>query len=155
MSDREKRVKSFLGHISQIESRGGEDTSHPEMKYGIHKGTSAIGRYGLMPNTVSEVLNRMRINGALTPELEGLRGLAPEDMRKALETNPALEDQIAESLAGRVLDRQGDDEKAAYSWNQGHNLTPEAVEQRGYKDSDYVQKFNAIRKLTGEPTEGE
>ena len=155
MSDKQKRVKAFLGNISQIESRGGEDTTHPEMKSGIHKGTSAIGRYGLMPNTVSEVLNRMRIGGTLTPELDGLRGLGPEDMKKALETNPALEDQIAESLAGRVLDRQQDEEKAAYSWNQGHNLTPDAISQRPYKDSDYVQKYNAIRKLTGEEPEGE
>ena len=58
MSDKAKQVKSFLKNISQIESRGGEDMNHPEIKSGIHKGTKAIGRYGLMPNTVGEVLNR-------------------------------------------------------------------------------------------------
>lgn len=148
MSDSNDNVKSFLNRISQIESRGGEDMNHKTINEGIHKGTAAIGRYGLMPNTVNEVLNRMRIRGEMTPELENLKSMDHETMKKSLEANPQLEEMIAEQLAGRVLQRQGDDEKAAYSWHQGHNLTPEAVEEKGYKDDGYVKKYNALKKLT-------
>lgn len=145
MSDRNTRVKSFLKNISKVESSGGKDFSHDEMKQGIHAGHRAIGRYGLMPNTVGEVLNRMRINGTLTPELQSLREADPSSLKEILETNPQLEDQIAEELADRVLERQQDENMAAYSWNQGHNLTPDRIAEMPYQDSDYVRKYNAYK----------
>lgn len=153
----ENRTKGFLKAIQQIESSGGTNFKHPTMQAGIHKGQTAIGRYGLMPNTVNEVLVRMKRNGIITPELQQLEGLDPDTMKQTLEMNPGMEDQIAEVLANKVLDRQGDEEKAAYSWNQGHNLPPERVDQSGYQDSDYVKRFNSVRKLitnnSEEPTD--
>jgi hypothetical protein len=142
------KVKSFLNTISQIESSGGKNYNHDLIQKGIHTGDRAIGRYGLMPNTVNEVLNRMRTAGTITPELKKLKNLDHESLKSSLETNPELEDKIAETLADRVLTRQGDEDKAAYSWHQGHNMTPEQVDNSPYKEHDYVKKYNEYKKLT-------
>lgn len=150
MSDSVNRNKRFLKTISQIESSGGKNYNHDLIQKGIHTGHKAIGRYGLMPNTVNEVLNRMRMTGTLTPELKQLQQLDPQTLKATLESNPELEDQIAESLAERVLNRQQDEEKAAYSWHQGHNLTPDAISQKPYQEHDYVKKYNEYKKLMGD-----
>jgi len=147
MSDKQKKVKSFLKNISQVESSGGKNFNHKKMKEGIHSGHKGIGRYGLMPNTVSETLNRLRLSGRLTPELEQLKQLDPATLKSTLETNQGLEDQIAEELASHVLDKQQDEEKAAFSWNQGHNLSPDRIAEQPYQEHDYVKKYNTYKKL--------
>lgn len=147
MSDKNPKIKSFLNNISQIESSGGKNYNHDLIQKGIHTGHKAIGRYGLMPNTVNETLNRMRMSGTITPELAELNKLDPQTMKATLESNPGLEDQIAEALANRVLERQQDEEKAAFSWHQGHNLTPEQIDAKKYQEHDYVKKYNEYKKL--------
>lgn len=153
MSDKRNKVKSFLKTISKVESSGGKNFKHPTMKAGIHKGNAAIGRYGLMPNTVNEVLNRLKRAGSLTPDLEKLKELDAASLKSHLETNPHVEDQIAEALAQKVLDRQQDEEKAAYSWNQGHNLSPERIAGSSYQKADYVKRYNEYKKLEGDENE--
>lgn len=153
MSDRKQKIRSFLDRVSKIESSGGENYNHDLIQKGIHKGHKAAGRYGLMPNTVKETINRARMSGTLTPELDALDRLDPETMKEVLETNPELEDQVAERLADHVLQRQMDDEeKAAFTWHKGHNLTPEKVSKMPYKESDYVKKYN-MYKTEGEENE--
>ena len=64
MSDERKRqIDNFLEAIAGVESSGGVNFNHPTIKTGIHKGQRAAGTYGLMPNTVKEVVNRMRLEG--------------------------------------------------------------------------------------------
>jgi hypothetical protein len=140
-SQKRAEVDNFLNTIGMIESSGGQNFDHDLIKSGIHKGHKAAGTYGLMPNTVTETLNRMRQSGVSSPELESLRGLDPSSVKQTLESNPEIEKQLAEFMARRALDRQGTPEKAAYSWFQGHNLTPEEIEARKYQDHDYVKKF--------------
>lgn len=138
--------EDFLKIISMIESSGGKNFDHPEIESGIHEGHRAAGRYGLMPNTMQEIANRMAQEGKLSSEIQNITNLPPDQMKAAIEQNPMYEQQMAEYLAGKVLERQhGDEEKAAYSWFQGHNLTPKEIEERGYKDHDYVKKFNEYR----------
>lgn len=144
--DRER----FLDTISMIESSGGKNFNHARIPSGIHEGHRAAGRYGLMPNTMQEIANRMKQEGNLDPELERITSLPPDQMKAAIEANPNYEQMLAEHLAGRVLDRQGgDEEKAAYSWFQGHNLTPQEIRDRNYKEHDYVKKFNNFRNIKG------
>lgn len=142
------KVAQFLDAISNIESSGGKNFKHPTMESGIHEGETAIGRYGLMPNTVNEVLNRMRMNGTLTDDLSQLKDLDPDTLKQTLESRPDLEHKIAKTLASKVLQKQQDEEKAAFSWNKGHNLTPERINQMPYKDSDYVKKYNTYKKMS-------
>lgn len=155
MSDKKKQIRSFLKNISKVESSGGKNFNHQEIKTGIHAGHKGMGRYGLMPNTVSEVITRLKRSGRLTPEVEKLKSLDPDTLKSTIETNPHLEDQIAEALAAKVLADQQDEEKAAFSWNQGHNLKPEKIAQTPYKESDYVKKYNAYKKLASSDEEGE
>lgn len=144
--EEQARLENFLKTISQIESSGGKDFSHDEIQSGIHKGHRAAGRYGLMPNTVHEVLNRMRFQGDLPEDLNRMYQMEPQELKKYIEHNPEIENKLASQLGKKVLERQGgDEEKAAYSWFQGHNLTPQEIEERGYDEHDYVKKYRKYR----------
>jgi len=148
----DEKISSFLKNIEQIESSGGENTNHPEIESGIHTGHSAIGRYGLMPNTIKEIINRERIAGKNQPIYDLLEELDPNELKDFIEQSPELETQLAKSLATRVLGKTGgDEEKAAYAWNMGHNLSPEQIQSRDYKSSPYVQKFQTLNSINEQP----
>ena len=143
----ESQIKQFLEKIAELESSSGKNLEHKTMQSGIHKGTSAIGRYGMMPNTVDEVIRRATRTGDPSVEMQKLSAMSPDEKKLYLQQNPELENQLAESLAGHVLEKQGgDEEKAAYSWLYGHNLSPEKVQERDYSNSPYVQRFRNLRK---------
>lgn len=139
----------FLDNISQLESSGGKNFNHKEMESGIHEGQSAIGRFGLMPNTIKELVNRKIMHDGQNDQLRGLSEQNPDEIKRILEANPEIEYQFADQLAKKVLTKQKDPEKAAYSWFQGHNLTPEQVDQRDYQNSEYVKRFSNLRKKLG------
>lgn len=143
----DERIKNFLKTISYIESSGGKNTDHPTMESGIHSGDSAIGRYGLMPNTVKEIINRMRLAGSVPEELNGLDKVDSEKLKEIITQNPNIEDKLAESLAQRQLMKYPEEDMAAYSWNQGHNLPVERIAQTPYKEHDYVKKYNTYKQL--------
>lgn len=133
-------IDSFLKKIAQIESNSGTNFNHQEIKTGPQKGQTAIGTYGLLPNTVDEVITRSK-----DPELKDLSNMDADQQKEYLEANPDKERLVARHLAEHVLEKQdGNQAKAAFAWNQGHNLSPEEVEKRKYQDSDYVQKFNKV-----------
>jgi len=123
------------------ESSGGINTNHKEMKHGIHSGDSALGQYGLMPNTIKEMAGRMGKDNRLSH-------YAKMDNNKVVESiknNPQHEHQIASFMANHLHDKFGGDEsKMSYAWNQGHNLTPEhfKTSRKDYKNHDYVQKYH-------------
>jgi hypothetical protein len=138
MSD--SKIQEFLNHIAQIESNGGKNINHKVITSGLQKGDSAIGTYGLMPKTIDEIADRSG-----DPELKKLKDMTAEEKHDYILKNPLVEKQLATTLAQHVLDRQkGNEEKAAFAWNQGHNLTPEQIDKRNYQTSDYVQKFDKI-----------
>lgn len=135
-------IDDFLKNIGKIESNNGQNTNHKMITSGIQKGTRAIGTYGLMPNTVDEL-----VNSSKDPDLQNLIDMSPEEKKNYIEKNPEVERTLATQLAQKVLTKQGGDpEKAAFAWNQGHNLSPDQVADRDYQNSDYVQKF---KKLEG------
>ena len=117
---------NFLNAISQIESSGGKNINHPISNAPLHRGQQAVGQYGLMPNTINEMAHREGRNPA---------SVAP---------GSSEERAIAEQLADRVLNRFPNTNEAAYAWHSGHNLTPQQIEQRGYLQDPYVQKFQKI-----------
>jgi hypothetical protein len=140
-------VDEFLRNIGQIESAGGKYTNHSEIKSGIQKGDSAIGTYGLMPNTIDELVSKSK-----DPAINGLADMSSIEKKAYIEKNPAVEKILATQLAQKVLENQGGDaQKAAYAWNQGHNLSSDSIIKRDYQNSDYVQKYN---KAAGQASEG-
>lgn len=138
------QLQSFLDRISQLESSGGKNVKHRTIKSGLQKGQTAIGRYALLPNTVKEIINRAKRQGQFIPELEGLK---QQQLKDVIESTPQLEEQLAQKLAQHVLEKQqGDEKRAAYSWLNGHNLTPERISEKQLKQSDYVNKFQKLPK---------
>lgn len=121
----------FLNTISQIESSGGKNLNHPISNAPLQAGQKATGQYGLMPNTVDEMMKRA--------------GRAPA----SVVPGGADEQLVANQLADRVLNRFQDPNMAAYAWHSGHNLTPNQVQARDYMNDPYVQKFQKLRGLLG------
>lgn len=137
---------NFLEKIAQIESSGGKNTNHKTLQSGIHAGEAAVGQYGLMPNTLDELLNRQHLEGrgpASNPEMQAT------DLSSLVANDPKMEHQFADQLARKVLNQYPNQDMAAYAWNHGHNLTPKEVENRDYENDPYVQKFQAIKKSLG------
>lgn len=144
--DRSKLAR-FLQKIKMIESSGGVDLNHPEMQSGIHKGQSAYGSYGLMPNTIQEIVNRSRISGKMNPSYKEIYNKDPETVKTVLEQNPEIEEQLAKDLALRLLQKMPDEDRAAYGWNMGHNLPPERISEEDLNTHPYVNKFKALQKI--------
>lgn len=133
-------IDNFLSHISMIESSGGKNTSHKKMKSGIHKGDSAYGKYGLMPNTIREIAVRM---GKKSP-LYQYSKMGSKNIKESFKKNPQHEKEMATYLANHLNQKfGGDKEKMAFSWNQGHNMPSdhEKFASGEYKNHDYVKKY--------------
>jgi len=145
-------TKEFLKRISQLESSGGQNTDHPVVQSGIQEGEQAIGQYALMPNTVRELINRRRLQGnEISPELQNIHKMPSPDMKKYIEENPNIEDDLANQLATKVIQGQvGDEDRAAYSWKMGHNLTPDRITDEKLNTNPYVQKYRNLKNLMGE-----
>jgi hypothetical protein len=130
-------LKTFLQKIAQIESAGGKNTKHRTMKSGIHAGSSAYGMYGLMPNTIRELAKRQEMND--------IASMSDEDIKQQFSQNPELENKFAEYLGGRLLNKyDGDEARAAYAWNMGHNLPKERITDEKLSSHPYVNKFNKL-----------
>lgn len=141
------KLKNFLNRIAQLESSNGTNLNHDTINNGIQAGQRAIGKYGMLNNTIQETLNRQANNDEISPELDDLRGKDQDTIRQQFSQHPEYEQQVASYLANRVLDNQnGDEEKAAYAWNHGHNLSPDRITDDKLDNSDYVNKYNGIKQ---------
>lgn len=130
------QLESFLAKISKIESSDNPNAIHKIITSGMHKGDRAIGQYGLMPKTIDELVNRNR-------DLK----ITPEEARERAKVDPEFARVLATRLANLVLKNQsGNEEAAAYSWNQGHNLEPEQITPELIESSDYIKKYRALNK---------
>lgn len=142
--------KEFLDAIRQIESSGGKDIDHDIIKHGLHKGSSAIGEYGLMPNTIKEFINRRKAKGRFGPDEALMSQMSPEQLKQFLQDQDRVEQNLASDVADRVLRRsKGDIEKAAYMWNQGHNKLASSIDQNKLDSSDYIKKFRQLKESLG------
>lgn len=132
---------AFLWNIKQIESSGGKDTAHKTMQHGIHRGESAVGRWGMMPKTVRDLTTRLKSLQRSTPETERLSTMGPDEMRSYLESRPEAELGLARFMARHLLQRhRGDEKRAAFSWLHGHNLYPGDITDENL-NHDYVKRY--------------
>jgi hypothetical protein len=53
-----QNVPDFLRRIATIESNSGQNKKHEEVKAGVHKGTSSVSAFGLMPKYIKEVAEK-------------------------------------------------------------------------------------------------
>jgi hypothetical protein len=139
-------VNSFLNKIAQIESSGGRDFNHREIASGMHTGDRAIGRYGLMPNTIQEINRRETLMGKLDPEMASAASLPHDQMKQYLEANPDVEQRFAQAYGQHLREKfPGDEEKMAFGWTMGPNR-PEPSNNQLDK-SDYVNKFRRVNEM--------
>lgn len=144
-------LNDFLQKIQTIESSNGRNTNHPMVQNGIQAGDQAIGRYGLMPNTVRELVNRRRADQTSTSELEDLAKMPSDQMKQYIEQNPGLEDSLAKQMATMVTRKEGGDEdRSAYAWTNGHNLAPDQISDDQLDTSPYVQKYRKLQNMMDE-----
>lgn len=135
-------MNSFLRVIGHLESSSGRNFGHQEMQKGMHKGHSAIGTYGLMPNTVDDIIDNIKD----APEhVKAIKNMSPDQKKQFLETNPQYEEYLAKHLAQRVMRRYKSPEKAAYAWHQGHYINPSKIDNKKLQH-EYVQRFKKIRQ---------
>jgi hypothetical protein len=141
-------LDSFLETISMNESSGGKNLNHKQIKEGLHAGDSAVGQYGLMPNTIKEMAGRM---GKDSPMAQYAK-MDSKSIADSFKKNPGHEKEIAKFMANHLHDKFGGDEnKMAYSWFQGHNLTNDHfnTSHKDYANHDYVKKYNKHKSQMG------
>jgi hypothetical protein len=151
---------TFLKNIEQIESSGGTNLNHPEMKHGIHKGTKAIGRFGLMPLTLQDISKNLKNKKSMLkmavgdrlhdPELEAIADMDPRDIEAYIKSKPELEVRAARYLASKLDVMDGDELDKAYRWNKGSNLSKAQIDKRNRDQADYIKKYKTISQPKSE-----
>lgn len=146
--DKEK----FLELIRQIESSGGKNVDHRTMASGLHKGQAAMGEYGIMPKTAQEFVNRRKMRGQFGPDEAIMAQMSPAELKEFLANQDRVEQGLAGDIADHVLRRsKGNEEKAAYMWNMGHNKKASSIEEGALNSSQYVDKFRKLKKTMTRP----
>jgi hypothetical protein len=149
----EHKQDPYLNKIMQLESSGGKNTNHRTMESGMHEGSAAIGRWGLMPHTVRGVAKDLSNKQSLLyktmgpgyqdKEVQALGDLSDEELKDRLTKDPTLEKRIARYMASRLDRFEGDEVDKAARWFFGSNLPKEQIEKRNLRESDYAKKFQA------------
>lgn len=121
---------SFLATTEAIESNSGENTEHKTMTDGMHAGQRAVGRFGLMPKTISEMVKRMKSDDSAPSALNaiGSSQLNEQEVADLVAADQDLERAVADKMYSHVNKRMaGDEEKMDYGWLNGHNLNPDSI----------------------------
>lgn len=111
----------FLSRIAHLESSGGKNADHRPVNYGIHAGTTAIGKYGLMPRTARDIARKSK-----NPFLFVLRDMRAADIAALLSKDEEMAKEVARECAARLNRRfHGDRVRMAYAWRMGPNREPD------------------------------
>lgn len=154
-----KEDDEFLETISQLESSGRKDVEHPILSTGIHKGTSAIGEFGLMPSTIREIAKRIKNKDESLglspvfsgdPELERYADdkVSDDELTNTVKSNPELARRTAKYLKEYLKNKHlSNEDKMAYGWFMGHNIPSSEITEDKLESSPYVSKFKKLRTL--------
>lgn len=115
-----------LKAIASVESSGGKNISHKEVKSGLNKGSSAIGKYGMMPLTVRELATK---DHALKQHYGHLGSASDSEIKEHFASHPEIEHEFASRNYDRISDslKTKDLRLIGHSWNQGMANTHKAV----------------------------
>lgn len=140
----DKKILEFLNKIAKMESDSGRNINHEVVSSGPQKGQHAVGSYGLLPVTIKDVIKRAQLQGNMPTDWKQFDNLTDDQIRNKILERPDLENQIAQSLAGRVLTKQHNDpNRAAYAWNHGTNLS--YLPDDRLEDDQYANKFKHLK----------
>lgn len=138
-------VKEFLDRIAKIESSDDYMAQHRTMKTGIHKGMTAVGRYGLMPFTIAEMVQKKVKADAHRPEQpvieveETFVGPTPEPDAPAFEPGEAEVSQLGRFLDPRFGAKTPEYRQGAMQMGRAMSDSPEG--------QDYIARQMAMELL--------
>lgn len=120
-----------LEAIAEVESSGGKNLAHKKMMRGMHKGSSAIGKYGLMPSTIKETE-------------KSLQDLSEEEIKRKMMRDEELEQRVASKYYDRLRKQldSNDPGKIGYGWFQG--ITGAKKDIKKGKD---IEKHFHVKKI--------
>lgn len=139
-----KSVDSFLKLMGVLETSGGKNLNHRRMDTGIHAGSQAQGRVGIMPKTAQELANRRRLAGENDPIDDAIlkAGDNVTAVESYLQQYPEKLGEYERQLAEKVLKRSGGDPKlAAGAWLYGHN-NMDLAKRKLAVDEQYQQRID-------------
>lgn len=137
-SDKFKKLISFL------ESSGGTDTDHKTMASGMHKGTSAMGEYGMMPNTAQQMAKTNIRDNKNTPLDDVVANIDPSQVEEVLSDNPNKTKEYVKAYMDKVLNSSDSMKDASTKWMTGPNAsdaTVRRVEQKNPGRLDKLRQF--------------
>lgn len=127
-----------LRAIAQNESSGGKNIAHPQVNYGLNKGTTAAGSTGMMPLTAQDVVSN---NKDLMDKYGNVLEMSPNKITQYLNNNP---DALADISNAHWQHIQGvfpdDQARQAYAWRWGVTGAKQASDEDIAKQP-YVQNF--------------
>jgi hypothetical protein len=165
MDPKKKFSQNFLDKIMQLETSGGKFMEHePADPKSMHLGTTAMGRYGLMPLTVSDIVkenpnpdfNELKQYTDFTNVGNPEVSLAKQDaLKQYLKSNPMVEDQVAKALQNKIENQmQGNEALGAVAWHAGSNASPELLKkflrekgQRGKDSRTYLKRWDKLKSV--------
>ncbi len=146
-----------LTDIAGLETSYGKDLDHKQLESGIHKGDKAIGAFGIMPNTIRDLANKVKnpesdLGRALSSEIElndveALKSMDSEQLHGLLASNPQLQQKIGRLLYLEAVQKRGQDpERNAFAWQMGSNIPANKISQQQLDNSPRILKLRKMLK---------
>lgn len=138
-------IQEFLDRIAKIESSNNYNAQHPTMQSGMHRNMAAVGRYGMMPLTVAELLERKRQedeqNSRQQPTESPTSFVGPEQ-----ETPTSQPESGEEELTGMYRFMIPGLNPKSKEYNEGANAAAQSLEQEP-EAQDYLARRLAKQLL--------
>jgi len=117
----------MLRAIASVESSGGKNTNHAAGGGAIHGSEHAYGRYGLMPQTIREVVGAHKDLKSKHAKLLALKG---QNLHQYMQDHKGLEDTVADRHLSHLEHVVGQDPShLGYGWLNGAQGTLNAKKQ--------------------------
>lgn len=138
----------LLKILSQLETSGGKNLKHKPIKKGVNVGQTAGGEYGIVPASLQDFAKQtMNRNVPVDVDVLAEMDKPHSEVTKKLNQDKEFDKKAAQMAAELMLMKSGgDEEKAAYRWNMGHN-TPNSEIEKNLDSNPYVEKFRRIRDM--------
>lgn len=125
-----KKILKFM------ESSNGKNIDHATMEDGMHKGTSAMGEYGLMPKTAQDI-----VKNSDEPLDQIVKNADPTQVEEILKANPQAYERYVDKYLDKVVQKSPDPVEAAVRWHGGPNMKNDSVKRYIASDpNDYVTR---------------
>lgn len=131
LSPRTPDEQALLDSIAEVESSGGKNEAHPVIQSpnSMHQGQAAVGKYGMMPNTLDLIRKRVDRDGDHSPNTAMLAGMDEAGLQEAIKNNPDLEEEFATRLL-RSMKPEATPEQKNFMWQFGNNANLDRMDKR-------------------------